>query len=414
MKASCVYLLILLTCSLSISRVYAQVNFSIELSGSQQSKINKIKDSRKKLDTYHKLVAKNEKKQQDSLKRVAKKMRRKKEDQVKNEIEEKLNDYQQNLLANNDLVDSLSMFGDVIDTFKLKNKEDSLNWAIAVLEQSVDGLDDYPYLEALTNDSLFTESWKDSILTDGIGYIEKTVNNHSAQHLRLAGLPQETFDPTEEILADFESFKDLQSDGKEKIEEWKDKVPTKELAKSLVSTTLAKQKYITLPDINKPEEGIKRNSMEGFPLKRRLSLGGNIQLVTKDPAIISGDLKLGYRANKKWTLGVGAVLREQFGISEQKLDVKGDSFGYSFFVDYQVWQSFFAYGEYQQLINRKPVETLNINESSWQKSYLLGIGRTFSIASRLRLSVTWLYDFNHLNNNLTKRPWNIRFGYTWK
>jgi hypothetical protein len=170
-----------------------------------------------------------------------------------------------------------------------------------------------------------------------------------------------------------------------------------------------KEKYSELPDTRFPEEGVKRNSLEDVPFKKRINLGGNFSVLSTDPFILDTNLQLGYWINKKWMSGLGFILRENFGKQDSLSVLTGDSHGFSLYTRYDIAKGFFGWVEMDQQINQSFFQKEETVIPVWEKAYLLGIGREFKIGP-IRMSTMILYDFNYLNNNLNARPLVYKMG----
>jgi len=173
-----------------------------------------------------------------------------------------------------------------------------------------------------------------------------------------------------------------------------------------------KKKYSKLPDSRYPEEGTKRNSLEKIPFKKRLYFGGNVSLQSTDPLILNTNLQLGYWINKKWMAGVGFILREQFNKEDTTSMITGDGHGFSLFTRYDITKGFFAWAEGEFQVNKSFFGSgdTRTTTSTWERAYLLGIGREFKIG-KVQLMSTMLYDFNYQNNDLNARPLVFRMGF---
>ncbi|MEP0986425.1 hypothetical protein [Ekhidna sp.] len=170
-----------------------------------------------------------------------------------------------------------------------------------------------------------------------------------------------------------------------------------------------KKKYSKLPDTRFPEKGVKRNSLEQVPFKKRLYLGGNFSIQSTDPFIIDSNLQLGYWINNKWAAGVGIILREQFNNQDTTSALTGDAYGYSFFTRYEIPKGFFGWAETERQINKSFFGNESTTAAAWQSTYLLGIGREFKIGF-VQMTSMVLYDFNYRNNDLNARPFVFKFG----
>lgn len=188
------------------------------------------------------------------------------------------------------------------------------------------------------------------------------------------------------------------------------KVDPKQFQDAQANIQQLKKKYSELPDTRYPEEGTKRNSLENVPFSKRLYVGGNINFASTDPLIVSSDVQLGYWINKKWMAGAGITLREQFNNNDSTTLVTGDGYGYSFFTRYDIPKGFFFWAESEFQINRSVFGESGVEDPSWQRAYLLGIGREFTIGPVSMMSII-LYDFNYQNNDLHARPLVLKVGF---
>ncbi|MEP4134045.1 MAG: hypothetical protein ABJL71_05450, partial [Cyclobacteriaceae bacterium] len=171
-----------------------------------------------------------------------------------------------------------------------------------------------------------------------------------------------------------------------------------------------KKKYSEMPDMNSPEGGTKRISLKETPFYKRIYFGGKLNLPSTDPLIVNSSLQLGYWLNKKWMLGAGFEMREQFK-NDLTTSLTGDSYGYSYFNRYNLKQSFFTWAEFQRQINRSIIYS---NESGtsvkWEQAALIGIGMDFKIL-RVRMNSIIMYDFLHRRNDLNPLPFVMRVGF---
>ncbi len=169
-----------------------------------------------------------------------------------------------------------------------------------------------------------------------------------------------------------------------------------------------KKKYSSVNTTTDLSSAVKRNSLADKPFHRRLQFGGTVDIASTDPLILDIDLQLGYRLNKHATLGAGGIYRKQFTNSNYK-DLVGDAYGYSGFLSYEIVKSFFGYAEYRSITDRKVIE--QSGKANWETAYYLGIGKAVSLGKRLEMTLIFLYDLNHKNNDLTARPYSMRVGY---
>jgi len=205
-----------------------------------------------------------------------------------------------------------------------------------------------------------------------------------------------------------------------------------------------KRKYVTVHSTNDMSTAVKRNSLAGEPLSERLMLGGTFQIIPayskqQQPASPagrqqhtgnnsnsaysnnSGDSKvptsvdisplLGYRINKKLTVGVGGTYRAILEIDDLKR--KDQVYGYRGFIQQHAIKGFFVHGEYENL-NTASLTTDSGDKvnRSWQPAGLAGIGREFNFFKHAKGQVMFLYNFLHEDGaSPYRKPWMIRFGF---
>ncbi len=186
------------------------------------------------------------------------------------------------------------------------------------------------------------------------------------------------------------------------------KIDPESFKQAQTDLTKLKKKYTEMPDARFPAEGRKRNSLEDIPFKKRLYLGGMFNVSSTDPLILDMNLQLGYRINKKWMSGAGFSFREQL-TSADSTNLFGDGHGFSIFSKYNILKQFHAWGEIQRQTNQSTTETEVNTVARWQSAYLLGVGREFNLGPA-RMSSLLMYDFNHQQNTLSRRPWVVRIG----
>lgn len=325
-------------------------------------------------------------------------------------------------------VDSLTMsldsLSDSLDSLAVPSisKEDSLAIAEAILSQP-----EFQQLEELLKETIPIEKPEDLQNADSIALAKATaiLEEHAQSYLPtelnqsgnpLDGLPS---NPLEGGVPDLsQGIPEIEKPSRpnpnlikpEQAQELFKKIDPKQFQDIQENIKGLKEKYRELPDTRFPEEGIKRNSLEDVPFKKRLNFGGNVGIKSTDPFILDTNIQLGYWFNKKWLSGVGFILREQFGKTDSLSFVTGDAHGFSLFTRYDINRGFFAWIEMEQQINKSIFQNSEqLTTPVWQKAYLLGIGREFKLGP-VRMSSTILYDFNYQKNNLNPRPIVVKIG----
>lgn len=196
-----------------------------------------------------------------------------------------------------------------------------------------------------------------------------------------------------------------------------------EMLKGQSQLEAEKKVFSELPNLDKKEEGVERESMKGTPFIKRIFLNGFLNLSVFDPPVMDVDLQIGYNITKKLSAGGGIFFRENF--KDRPTLTTGDSHGYTGFANYDFLKGFFLYAEYRASISKsifkKESPTTNPFQSStneekdskpiWEHAPMAGIGRGIKISNSIIITMTVLYDFNWRNNALYSRPFVFRLGY---
>lgn len=387
----------------------AQIKFDVKVSDKHLKKVENSKDARSKLSTYKTYYAK------DSLKAAKaawKQYKLENKDSLKaaGTWKEAKRHQKEVLLGKWGVSEKY-----FVDPSTFGQPKDSLDWALQEFSRHGDYEKVQEYYESYgAYDSAFLDHFKkDSMLLS-----DSELSNRFAIKKRMKSyLPPELAAESDKKLEDqllyneLDGYGNLRKVDRSGVKEFFQNVDKEEFSKSQAAILLAKKKYSSVPSLDKKEEGIKRNSLKGSPLKKRLFLNGNVSVQSTSPFIMDVNIQLGYQWTKKLSSGVGILWREQFGGQPNTSPLTGDAHGYSFFTNYDILQGFFLYGEYQAVIN-KPLFGESSQASSWQYAALLGAGRKFQLGKKISLSVSLLYDFNYKNNELNQRPLVPRLGYS--
>jgi len=203
------------------------------------------------------------------------------------------------------------------------------------------------------------------------------------------------------------------------FEQYQDKVQqVQEQAQKL------KKKYSSVADARDLSTAVKRNSLKGEPLAKRLVLGGTFQITPsfsrKDslkglPKDYSASVDLspviGYRLNKKFTAGASVTYRAN--IIADELETHNQTYGWRGFLEYFPKESIFFHGEYQAISTEVTASDANIEEPSrqWINGALVGVGKEFALFKGIKGQVMILYDFLFDGySSPYQRPLAIRFG----
>ena len=188
-----------------------------------------------------------------------------------------------------------------------------------------------------------------------------------------------------------------------------------------------KKKYSSVADARDLSTAVRRNSLKGEPLGKRMVLGGTFQITpsfSRQDSIqglpndycAALDLSpvIGYRLNKKFTAGASLIYRANIVVDE--LETQNETYGYRGFSEYFLKESIFLHGEYQALSNFRQssdqqATTTESSKRQWVYGALVGVGKEFALIKGIRGQVMVLYDFLHDGAvSPYKRPVSIRFG----
>ena len=394
--------------TLSALGVFAQVTFDAKVSDKHLKKVEKSKDARSKLESYKKFYSK------DSLK-AAKQAWRDYKKANKDSLKaigkwKEVKAHQKEILLGKYNLDKKEY---KVDDSLFEAPEDSLDWAMQELARNGDFKAVQNVYEAYGQyDSAYLDQFKlDSMQLDSGMLIDRFATKERLESYLPPELKEQSDLKIEQQMmhGELDQFGQIQQIDRSGVKEFFRNVSPEEFAKSQVEMQVAKEKYSKLPDLSREEEGIKRNSLEGTPIKDRLFLNGNVAIQSTSPVVLDINIQLGYQWTKKLSSGVGMLLREQF-TDRDSTSITGDAYGFSAFTSYDLFKGFFLYGEYQRVNNRSLFSESNA-PTVWQTATLLGAGRKFTIAKKVSLSILLLFDLNYKNNDLNQRPLVPRIGY---
>ena len=387
-----------------------QIKFNVKVSDRHLQKVEKSKDARKKLKSYKKFYKKDSLK---NAKKAWKEYAKTNKDSLKavgDWKEAKAN--QKEVLTGEWEKRKKGITEYEMDSLSFPDPKDSLDYALRELaiQKEFDRIQEL-YKEYAHYDSSYLERFhKDSIKLDSAELARRFEMKERLESYMPEELAQQTDqDITQQFkYGELDQFGNLQKVDRSGVKEFFQKVPPEQFSKSQLSMMTLKKKYAVLPDLEKQEEGIKRQSLEGSPWKKRIFLGGHVTIQSTHPIILDSDIRIGYRFNKKLSSGIGFILREQF--NQRSSSLTGDAHGYALFTSYDINPTYFVYGEYQAVKN-EPFFGESLPLASWEYAYLLGAGRKFQLAKKVTVTLSLLYDFNFKHNDLNARPLVFRVGY---
>ncbi len=385
-----------------------QIKFDVNVSDKHLKKVEKSGDAREKFKNYRKFYQKDSAK---AARQAWKDYKYDNKDSLKSEgkwKEAKAN--RRELILGQYELNPKKYY---VDPANFGIPKDSTDWAIQQLARDGDFAQVQKIYEAYGQyDSAYLDQFHpDSTLLDSA-----TLANRFDMKQRLASyLPPELAQESDFSIAQkmkhgaVDEYGMLTRIDRSGVSAFFENISPEEFTKSQVSLQAAKTKYAAIPELSKPEEGVKRNSLKGSPLKNRLFLNGNIAIQSTSPMILDANIQVGYKWTKAFSSGVGLLLREQFS-NRDSTSLTGDAHGVSVFSNYDILKGFYVYGEYQLVKNKSLFQETPV-AATWQYAALLGIGRRFQLSNKISVSISLLYDFNYKNNNLNQRPLVPRIGY---
>lgn len=287
-----------------------------------------------------------------------------------------------------------------------------------------------PYLKGIKLEDL------DSMRVEDLQELRKQAFKNVEEHYVNKMLERQEFIQLKEQQAELEALKGLPEAYRKQFEAYKNgetiknelltkavKEAQKMLAKHAPALNSAqadlaklKKKYSSVPNSEDLSTATKRNSLKGKPLKSRLVLGGNFQVVTTNPVTIDISPVLGYRFNKDFHIAIGATYRARFSSADStfiKTRYGQDelTYGYRAFANYRFWKAFFVHAEYEKMSKEFEVTGTDRFVRKWKPGALAGIGSEYTIKGTLKGNVSLLYNFLFDDKErVYQSPWVFRFG----
>lgn len=172
-----------------------------------------------------------------------------------------------------------------------------------------------------------------------------------------------------------------------------------------------KKKYSSIQSTKDMSTAVKRNSLEGKTLSERLVLGGTLQ-VDKEPTSLDVSPLLGYKLNRKYTVGLGATYRAVLNFNE--FNAEEQVYGFRAFFQREAVKGFFVHGEFERM-NVAPDSAATNAETTrrWKSGVLAGIGKEYNFIKNVNGQVMVLYNFMH-QEGITpyNKRWVFRFGFS--
>jgi hypothetical protein len=158
------------------------------------------------------------------------------------------------------------------------------------------------------------------------------------------------------------------------------------------------------------------NSQKTKTLWRRLEYGVNLQTVPGSsgyPTTTDVGVSMGYRLNDKSTVGVGTSYKIGWGSNISHIHLSGQGSSIRSFLDYKLKRGFLLTGGYEFNYQRSPLLSQLAPVNDWQRSGLVGVGKTISMSSKFfkETKVQLLWDFLSYQQIPKTQPILFRVGY---
>lgn len=297
-----------------------------------------------------------------------------------------------------------------------------------------------PYLKGYTLkdlDSLNADSLK-VIAKNTFSNLDKVLEKELSKRAEMVAFKAD--------MAKMKEFKNLPENYKKQFDQYSDaeylqkegvsravKEASKYLAEHQTKLTAAqtklsklKKKYSSVPNSKDLSTATKRNSLKGKPLKERIILGANIQLVSTQPLIIDASPVVGYKINRRFSIAAGATYRARLTEYPKNSTVTPRNakdeltYGYRVFSEYIFWKGFYAHAEYERMSQEFEVKSAtntltDLFQRKWVEAALLGVGKSYNINGKVKGNINLLYNFIYNNKEqVYPSPWVFRFGFELK
>jgi hypothetical protein len=175
-----------------------------------------------------------------------------------------------------------------------------------------------------------------------------------------------------------------------------------------------KKKYSYVPDSRDLSTAVKRNSLKGQPLRDRLVIGGNFQVLRGNPLSLDLSPYVLYKFNKVFFAGGGGTFRASLG-DENNLhaQIVQNVYGVNALARHTLYKGFFGYGEFTYMsrpVNRQQ-STTDTPQSAWTEGLLIGIGKKITLSKLFNGTIIFTYDVLHNDSSVNPKAWNLRFGF---
>lgn len=190
-----------------------------------------------------------------------------------------------------------------------------------------------------------------------------------------------------------------------------DKLGEEKIDEAMGQLDQLKKKYAYVPDSKDLKTAKKTNSLSGVPTKKRIVFGGNFHLDIGDPLFLDLNPLIGYRANRRWTVGISGTVRIRLSYTDSTdFNYRVPTTGLRGFGEYRFFKALLAHGEYEVLADNVFSNEKQTGLGPPTQSINLGLGSTFGIYKGLKGKVLLLYNFTLDGEPRYHSPWVVRFG----
>lgn len=169
-----------------------------------------------------------------------------------------------------------------------------------------------------------------------------------------------------------------------------------------------RKKYASISNSTDMSTAKRRNSFQGRPVDEKIILGGNFDIQMSHPVLIDLAPLVGFRLNKKLSIGLGGTYRVDLTFDSKSLNTQYDTkvYGFNSFLSYDIVNRFFVYGQYDYLSKKEQDQDVAEEVQTWEPGFMAGIGRSFRVHTKITGTVMLLY--NVVESNI-KSPFGNRF-----
>ncbi|MBL7847074.1 MAG: hypothetical protein JNL40_06370 [Cyclobacteriaceae bacterium] len=168
-------------------------------------------------------------------------------------------------------------------------------------------------------------------------------------------------------------------------------------------------KYSSFSNSADLSDATSRSSLQGKSFYERITLGGNVNVISTDPFCMDFSPQLGFRITSRFVVGLGVNYRISFGDSIQYKgwSVSTTNRAIHAFASYAFLTSWYGYSEVQL-----SAASFSESEAKWKGNYFVGLGKKFLVHPKMYMTLTLLYNLNPDNQNqIYPQRFQLRLGF---